>query len=146
MRCRCMRPIGFYPTNPSFTNHPVPLISVDAKIAVKGPISIITLSQTFKNIEENPLEIEYTFPVEDESVVTDMRIIYPDGSIVNGQVKEKEIAYENYNDEIASGNTAYLADFCDGNNVVLSCGNLGSKEMIRVEFRYVSPVKNDMDY
>ena len=48
---------------------PVPLVSVEVRAEVKNFIAEVELSQKYHNKENNPLEVIYFFPIEEEASV-----------------------------------------------------------------------------
>ena len=48
---------------------PVPLLSVEVRAEVRNFIAEVELRQKYQNREENPLEVTYFFPVEEEASV-----------------------------------------------------------------------------
>ncbi|CAG9312779.1 unnamed protein product [Blepharisma stoltei] len=143
-RCRCMRPF-YYQNQQLKDRHPVPLRSIDVKVTVNNLLAVTQLFQVFQNIEDRPIECEYVFPIEDECAITDIKIHLQDGSIVTGIVKELEEATEIYQDAISEGNSAFLAKSDKKDMMTLTVGNLQPGETVTVEFRYASPVQNNLD-
>ena len=48
---------------------PVPLLSVEVRAEVRNFIAEVELRQKYQNKENNPLEVTYFFPVEEEASV-----------------------------------------------------------------------------
>ena len=48
---------------------PVPLLSMEVRAEVKNFIAEVELRQKYENKENNPLEVTYFFPVEEEASV-----------------------------------------------------------------------------
>ena len=68
------------------------------------------MEQTYVNPSaENPLECTYVFPLEKTTVLANFEAII-DQTVVATKIFEKEKAKERYDDAMASGNAAVLAE------------------------------------
>ena len=76
--------------------------------------------------DENPIECTFEFPVEKNTVVSKL-IAQIDDRVIEAKIKAKEEAKQEYDDAIASGNTA-VYDERDQNKkeevITLLLGNL----------------------
>jgi hypothetical protein len=83
---------------------------VDIKAELRGPTAITTVELSYFNpSRENPMECTYIFPLDKTTVLSRFEAIIDD-KVVFTKVTEKEIAQERYDDAIASGNTAVMAE------------------------------------
>ena len=54
---------------------PVPLVSVEVRAVVRNFIAEVELRQKYQNKENNPLEVTYFFPVEEEASVIGCKVL-----------------------------------------------------------------------
>jgi hypothetical protein len=47
---------------------------------IKSFLASVTLTQFYKNIESDPIECEFVFPLDDDGVITDISIQFDDVS------------------------------------------------------------------
>jgi von Willebrand factor A domain-containing protein 5 len=65
---------------------------------------------TYSNIsDEFPIECTFEFPVDKQTVVSKLIAIIDD-RVIEAVIKEKEEAKQQYDDAMASGNTAVFAE------------------------------------
>ena len=87
----------------------LPLRSVAVKAELRGATATTDVELTYLNTSDAPLECTYTFPLEKTTLLAKFEAII-DGKVVFTKVTEKEKAKEQYDDAVASGNTAVLAE------------------------------------
>jgi Ca-activated chloride channel family protein len=106
-------------------------------VTVNNAVAIIDVVQTFHNDKDHPLEVTLKFPIEQEYALGRLTIEIND-DIIEGKILKKEKAQEKYEDAIASGHTAVMAeeDKDEPDMVNLKVGNLlaGTKKLL-VRFR-----------
>ena len=68
---------------------PVPLQDVKINAKIVDFVSEITVTQSFVNVENNPIEAVYMFPIEEEAAVTSFEAEVDNRKIFT-EVKEKE--------------------------------------------------------
>ena len=78
---------------------PVPLKNVQLDVKIVDFIAQVTLIQDYVNEEDNVIEVEYSFPVEESAAVVGFEAMI-DGREIVTEVKEKQIAIESYNKAI----------------------------------------------
>ena len=70
----CICGLVFYPSEDSnyssYDAIPVPLKNVNIKAKVVDFVSETTVTQSYINVENNPIEAIYMFPIEEEAAVT----------------------------------------------------------------------------
>jgi Ca-activated chloride channel family protein len=78
-------------------NHqvPVPLKKVRCDVKVQDYIAHVSLVQEFLNEEDHPIEVHYSYPVEESATVVGFEALMDDLDIV-GVVKDKERAKDDY--------------------------------------------------
>ena len=75
-----------------------------------GATATTHVELTYVNsIADSPLECTYTLPVDKNTVVSKFEVMIDDRT-VNTKVTEKEKAKENYEDAVARGNAAVVAE------------------------------------
>ncbi|ONI82623.1 trypsin [Saccharothrix sp. ALI-22-I] len=87
----------------------LPLEAVDVHAAITGLASRTTITQTFHNPHEDPLEATYVFPLPARSAVTALRMEAAD-RVVEGVLKERAEARADYDQAIAAGRRAAIAE------------------------------------
>ena len=88
----------------------LPLKKVDVKAELRGALSDTNVELTYTNPSaDNPLECIYTFPLEKTSVLAKFQAVIDDKVIVT-KVQDKESAKEKYEDAVAGGKAAVLAE------------------------------------
>lgn len=88
------------------------------------------------------MEVTLKFPTEPDHALGNLTIQIGD-NIIEGKVMKKEKAKERYEDAIASGNTAVMAEEKDDETDVvrLKVGNLLSGQEAVVRFRFLTMLK-----
>eukprot|EP01114_Cavostelium_apophysatum_P011558 TRINITY_DN2587_c0_g1_i1.p1 TRINITY_DN2587_c0_g1~~TRINITY_DN2587_c0_g1_i1.p1 ORF type:complete len:806 (-),score=163.68 TRINITY_DN2587_c0_g1_i1:1733-4150(-) len=113
---------------------PVPLKSINIQTNICDFTSSTCISHLFLNEEEDPLEVTFEYPLEENAAVGSFTAVI-DGKKIEGCCKEKEKASNEYSDAIASGHGAYLMRE-EGGLLKLSIGNLPSKKEALIEITY----------
>eukprot|EP00347_Sterkiella_histriomuscorum_P001630 403371287 len=97
------------------SKHPIPLTKVDIIGNVVQQLASFEMRQHYINIEDVPIETIYLFPVDVDSVFTNLEIEFTlqDGSkkqlVTRVDLREKVEVY--YEQAIASGKTAVVGTF-----------------------------------
>lgn len=88
----------------------VPLKKVDIKCMLSNGLALLNLDLTYVNpAEDIALEATYEFPLEKTTVLAKL-VASIDGKTIVAQVKSKEEAKERYDDAVAAGNAAVMAE------------------------------------
>ena len=101
----------------------VPLDSVSIQANIFGILAHYKASFSYTNATSDPIEVEFKYPLHSEVVLTGIEAVI-DGRIVKGIVKEKGEAKTEYEDAIASGNTAVLVEEESKDIIGILLGNL----------------------
>src|SRR5580704_7596204 len=80
----------------------LPLDAVEVHAAIAGTSARVELTQDFRNPFDVPLEATYIFPLPDRAAVTALRMECA-GHVVEGVLKERSQAREDYDQAIAAG-------------------------------------------
>ena len=67
----------------------VPLTQIDVNVQILGFVAEVTSSLYYSNYEENPVEAEFTFPVDDASAVFRFEAEI-EGRHIVAEIQEKE--------------------------------------------------------
>lgn len=123
-------------------NITIPLTGLELSGAVEGDVASLTLSQTYINNESNEIEAVYVFPMDPKVAMTSL-IVSIDGKIIEAQLQEKEKARDMYDDAIASGNGAYLAERSSESKDVfsMSVGRLLPGKTCKISITFVCELK-----
>ena len=74
---------------------PVPLKKVQLDVKVVDFIAQVSVIQEYVNQESNPIEVHYSYPVEESAAIVGFEAVI-DGREIVAEVKEKEKAKEDY--------------------------------------------------
>ena len=124
----------------------IPLISTSIGVIVQSSLSTFSISQEFRNNEPDPIECEYTFRIPEDSVITDLKLYLPDGTILTSAIEEAEKATEMYQDALSEGNSAVMSKSESSEKMTIFIGNLGPQESIRAEFTLVAPLSTNESF
>ena len=116
---------------------PVPLdgVSIDAEISTF--CARVVVAQRFVNRETMPIEAVYVFPLDEGAAVCGFEAII-DGTLVVGEVKEREEAFKTYDEAMEQGHGAYLLDEERPDVFQASVGNLPPGKEVLLKLTYVT--------
>jgi Ca-activated chloride channel family protein len=117
----------------------LPLVALEVCTTISGLHAETTVRQTFRNSLEVPLEATYIFPLPDRAAVTkfQMRVA---GRVIDGELKERAAAREEYDEAIKSGHRAAIAEEDRSGVFSMRVGNLPPREEATVELTLVGPL------
>jgi len=103
----------------------VPLTHVDVKGTINGGLSKVSVELGYVNKEETSIECTFEFPLSEKSAVTKLCAQIGD-KLIEANIKEKEEAKEKFDDAIAAGHTAVMAEKSEKkkDSMTLKLGNL----------------------
>jgi Ca-activated chloride channel family protein len=113
-----------------------PLRHTDVHAKVDGMAAIYTVTQTFENPFDEPLDAIYLFPLGDEAAITSYAITIGDRTIA-GEIEKKEDARRTYEEAKAQGHTAALLEQEKRNIFKQRIANLAPHESISVRMEYM---------
>jgi len=87
----------------------LPLKVMDVQGKIHGLLAHVVLEQHFVNVFDVPLEATYIFPLPPQAAVTSFRMEVA-GRVVRGVLKERGEAREVYEEAIAAGQRAAIAE------------------------------------
>ena len=117
----------------------LPLDAVDVRAAIAGTSASVELTQGFRNPFDVPLEATYIFPLPDRAAVTAMRMECA-GHVVEGVLKERSRAREDYDQAIAEGRQAAIAEEDRPDVFTMRVGNIAPGERVTVRLTLAQPL------
>ena len=117
----------------------LPLEAVDVRAAIAGTSASVELTQGFRNPFGVPLEATYIFPLPDRAAVTAMRM-EADGHVVEGVLKERSRAREDYDEAIGAGRRAAIAEEDRPDVFTMRVGNIVPGERVTVRLTLAQPL------
>jgi Ca-activated chloride channel family protein len=117
----------------------LPLDRIDVRADITGLTAQVELTQDFVNTFDVPLEAGYVFPLPDRGAVTSMRMT-ADGRVVEAELREREAARHAYDDAIASGRRASIAEEERPDVFTMRVGNILPAERVSVALTLVCPL------
>ena len=118
----------------------LPLKSLTVRAQVGMNLAQTTLTQTFVNTHAVALEATYIFPLPARAAISHF-VLTVAGRQVIGRLDERGAARETYNQAIASGHRAAIAEQERPDVFTMRVGNLPPGEQARVELVMVAPLE-----
>ena len=122
--------------------HAVPLKGVEVDGEVLGAHARVRVRQRYCNESKAAVEAVYTFPLPADATLTGFAMTCA-GRRMEGVVKEREAAFQAYDDAVVAGHGAALLDQERPNVFTATVGNLLPGEETLVEVEYVQRVAAD---
>jgi Ca-activated chloride channel family protein len=117
----------------------LPLDEVDIRAAISGLSASVEVTQGFRNPFDVPLEATYIFPLPDRAAVTAMRMEAA-GHVVEGVLKERSQARADYDQAIARGHRAAIAEEDRPDVFTMRVGNIAPGERVTVRLTLAQPL------
>ena len=117
----------------------LPLEAIDVRAAVAGLLARTVLTQTFANPYDEPLQATYVFPLPDRAAVTEFRMEVA-GRVVDGVLEERAKARAAYDQAIAEGRRASIAEEERPGVFTMRVGNLLPGERATVRLAMAGPL------
>ena len=117
----------------------LPLDAVDVRAAIAGTSARVELTQEFRNPFDVPLEATYIFPLPDRAAVTGMRMECA-GHVVAGALRERSRARGEYDQAIAEGRRAAIAEEDRPDVFTMRVGNIAPGERVTVRLVLAQPL------
>ncbi len=114
---------------------PIPLEGVAIDAEVRDFCSRVTVTQRYRNLEKKPIEAMYQFPLDERAAVCGFAALV-DGVEIVGEVKERDEAFDSYDDAISEGHGAFLLDQERADVFTARIGNLlpGKEAIVRITY------------
>src|SRR5262245_47110425 len=119
------------------TKGAVPLTGVTVDAEISNLCARVTVGQRYVNTEATPIEAVYVFPLDEGSAVCGFEAIV-DGTLVVGEVKERDEAFKIYDEAMEQGHGAFLLDEERPDVFQASVGNLPPGKEVLLKLTYVS--------
>ena len=120
----------------------MPLVGVSIEAEIHSFYSKVVIAQRYVNREQTPIEAVYVFPLDEGAAVCAFEAMV-DGTLVVGEVHERDKAFEMYDDAMEQGHGAFLLDEERPDVFQASIGNLPPGKEVTVKLTYVSELAVD---
>ena len=120
----------------------LPLVAMDVRLHVSGLWSRTRIEQTFRNTIGEPIEATYIFPLPDRAAVHSC-VLFVGERRLDAELKERSAARLAYDEGIASGHRAAIAEEDRSGVFSLRAGNIPPGETVKVKFEMVGPLEVD---
>ncbi|GAA2637208.1 VIT domain-containing protein [Paractinoplanes durhamensis] len=117
----------------------LPLDRLDVRARVSGLIARTVVVTEFVNVHDTALEATYVFPLPDRAAVTGMTLTADDRT-VEAELQERGAAREAYDQAIAAGQRASIAEEERPDVFTMRVGNILPGERVVIELRLVGPL------
>lgn len=121
---------------------PAPLLRTEVEIKVSGPVARARVTQTFRNASDDWFEGVYVFPLPENAAVDRLRMRIGE-RVVEGDIRERAAAKQDYVAARDSGRRAVLLEQERSNIFTSSVANIGPQEDIVVEIEYQQTLRYD---
>ncbi|MFA1549242.1 VIT domain-containing protein [Actinomadura chokoriensis] len=120
----------------------LPLDQVDVHASITGLAAGIEVVQGFRNPFDVPLEATYIFPLPDRAAVTALRMEAAD-RIIEGTLKERGQARQDYDQAIAAGQRAAIAEEDRPDVFTMRVGNILPGERVTIRLKLDQPLPHE---
>jgi len=117
----------------------LPLDQLDVRATITGLNARVDLTQGFRNPFDEPLEATYVFPLPSRAAVTALRM-EADGHVIEGELKERGEARASYDQAVADGKRASIAEEERPGVFTMRVGNILPGERVTVRLTVVGPL------
>lgn len=111
------------------------LESVDIRAGLRGLLSEVVATQTYRNVEKTNIEAVYTFPLPLDAVLLELELEL-NGKRKKGVVQAKPEAQERYEDAVVEGDSAALLEQVGPGLFTVNVGNILPDEKAVIRIRY----------
>ena len=125
-------------------NTALPLQDVSVKADITGFVLGLRSTLKYFNDAAEPAEVVFRFPLEQSHAVVGLTAVI-DGRRIRTQIKEKEEARAAYDDAIASGQSAALAEEKSGDVFSIRLGNLPPEKEAEIQLQVVGELGIDAE-
>ena len=116
---------------------PIPLERVRAEAHVVDAAARVTIRQSYRNVEDVPLEVVYTFPLDEGAAVCGFEATV-DGVRYVGQAMQRDEAFKTYDDALEDGHGGFLLDEERADVFTASLGNMKPGALVELSITYVT--------
>jgi Ca-activated chloride channel family protein len=119
-----------------------PTVTTEVRITVGGLVARASVSQTFRNPNDDWVEGVYVFPLPENAAVDHLKLTVGE-RVIEGQIKERGQALRIYQAAKRQGKKAGLLEGERPNIFTTSIANIGPKEEVRVDIEYQQTLAYD---
>jgi Ca-activated chloride channel family protein len=120
----------------------LPLEALAVRARISGLVASTVLTQTFVNHFDLPLEATYVFPLPDRAAVTSFRMEIGE-RVIEGALRERAEARAAYDQALAAGRLASIAEEDRPGVFTMRVGNLPAGERTTVRLELLGPLPYD---
>jgi len=113
----------------------VALEAVEVEATIRGMLAEASLTQRYRNLEADPIEVVYTFPLPLDAVLLELAVEL-NGERLRGVVRARAAAESEYEEAIEEGHSAVLLEQLEPGLYTVNLGNLHGGEQAVVRVRY----------
>jgi len=113
----------------------IALESVEVQATLGGLLSEVTVTQTYRNLEQTNIEAVYTFPLPLGAVLLGLTLELG-GRTLQGVVQARKSAQARYEQAVEEGDSSVLLEQVQHGIFTLNLANLLPGETARIRFRY----------
>ena len=115
---------------------PVPLRKVHLNVKIVDFVAEVSIAQDYVNAESNPIEVQYSYPVEESAAIIGFEATI-DGTEIEAIVKDKQEAKAEYDQAMRQGNSAILLDETAPDIFSMKLGQLKPGAGAQVKLTYI---------
>ena len=115
---------------------PVPLRKVHLNVKIVDFVAEVSIVQDYVNAESNPIEVQYSYPVEESAAIIGFEATI-DGTEIEAIVKDKQEAKAEYDQAMRQGNSAILLDETAPDIFSMKLGQLKPGAGAQVKLTYI---------
>jgi Ca-activated chloride channel family protein len=120
----------------------LPLTAVEIEAEIRGSVATTTVQQTYRNTHSAAIEATYIFPLPDRAGVTAFTADLA-GRRVEGELRERGAARQEYDEAIAAGYSAAIAEEERSGVFTMRVGNLQPGEDAVITLTLTGPLAVD---
>jgi Ca-activated chloride channel family protein len=113
----------------------LPLKGTEVDVKISGVIADVTVTQTYRNEGQRPIEARYVFPGSTKAAVSGLNVRLAD-RLITAQIREKAQARIEYDNAKKEGKTAALLEQQLPNIFQMNVANILPGDDVKVELRY----------
>ncbi len=113
----------------------LPLKGTEVSVKISGVIADVTVTQTYRNEGQRPIEAKYVFPGSTQAAVSGLNVRLAD-RLITAQIREKQQAKIEYDTAKREGKTAALLEQHLPNVFQMNVANILPGDDVKVELRY----------
>lgn len=124
----------------------IPLKSISISSKLHGFTAQVNATMEYTNDSNNPIEVMYAFPLDEEATVCGFQATI-DGRTIVAEIQDKQKARDTYDDAISSGLNAFLLEESDESSDIfqINIGNLPPRVSATVKLTFVTTLKVDKE-